>query len=121
MKVDALLLAVKVSAAPALYRGKTIQRGRAGRSIASMLDTGGFTRTIVPFVDPSVGAPITASGAKRRITSIDSFLRLIGRASGRMSPASGRTRASSSVRRRQPRKLSPAQSVLLPLPGGAGS
>ena len=54
------------------------------------------------------------------MTSIDAFLRLIGRAMPWIAPVTRSTSVSSSDRSRQPRLTSPAQSVLLPEPGGAG-
>ena len=66
--------------------------------------------------------PSTASGAKSRITSIDSFVNGTGLGSGwsNRRGSSGRIRPNSSDSRRQPLSIRAAHRVLLPEPGRAG-
>ena len=64
--------------------------------------------------------PMTAPGANARIKSIDSFLSATGLAMGTARPRVGSINVSSSDKRRHPRWIKPAVSVLLPAPGGAG-
>ena len=74
----------------------------------------------VPFRVSSATGPMTASGARRRMMSMDAFLRLMGRGDAVSKPVRGSSKAISSDSRRQPSSIKAAHSVLLPEPGGAG-
>ena len=102
------------------YLGNTIHRGLPGSRARAMLSSDGLTCAMSPLRVSRHTGPMQASGAKPRINSIESFLRLIGRATGMRSRFEGTISASSSESRRQPRLASAAVNVLLPDPGGAG-
>ena len=75
----------------------------------------------VPLRVPWNEGPITASGRKRRITSIDSFFSGIRRGTGTRAPSSGRTSPNSSDNRRHPEWTSAVHKVDLPWPDQAGN
>jgi hypothetical protein len=95
-------------------------RARATSPTCATLPAGAFMCAIVPLLVPGTDGPSKASGANARITSIEAFLRLTGRASGASMPSLRRISVNSSDSRRQPRQTRAAHSVLLPEPGGAG-
>ena len=62
--------------------GNTSQAGSAGTAARRTLSVGGRTWATVPLLVFGTGALMYACGAQRRITTMDTFLRLIGRGHG---------------------------------------
>src|SRR3989442_1755370 len=102
------------------YFGNTTQAGFARSRMRSRCHCGTFMWLTAPLTVSCVTSLNWAPGSNARITDKDWFFRLTGRHKDVIERSLGEINVNSSDNNRQPRLISPAHSVLLPDPAGAG-